>query len=422
MQIEQKVNDRQAINQTPVYLAVFNPTVLWAAACFGSILGFSRLAFGLFLPSMRDDIGGNYSAYGLAQTSNFAGYLIGTLAVPAILARYSNRPKLALIGLIVMNLSLGLHATAFDLWQLAFWRFIVGLTSAVATVLVLTLAVELVQAEKRGQASGLVWSGGAIGNGIAGLIAPLVISIGSGYAWRLAWVVLGVAGLVATIGFFLYIRKYHSAPVTTAGQANHSQVKFKEILAILLSPNRLLFVTIAYFCFGFGYIIGITYFISLLVSQGMPNIYTGFVWAFGGVLGIFSGTFWGRMTDRYPAGLIMTVTMFLSSAGTFIMVTNIIWLEIIGNAFSFFCLIGPPLLVTVVLRRELSGEQYTASFSLLTAIFAVGQILGPVVGGVVSDNLGLSAGIVVGAVVLGLGGFCGLIYSLQNAKKVKQRS
>jgi predicted MFS family arabinose efflux permease len=415
MPSEPEITNEKSQAKAPVYTAVFSPVILWAAACFGSILGFSRLAYGLFLPNMRQDIQGNYSISGSAQTANFVGYLLGTLLVPFILARYPNRPKLALGSLVVMNVCLCLHATAFDWWQLAFWRLVVGLTSAVATVLALTLAVELVSPEKRGQTSGLVWSGGAVGNGVAGLIAPLVITVGSGYAWRLAWVVMGLAGLVATFGFYRYIRNIQLS--AQPGQPTAPKMKFTAILAILLLPQKLLFVTIGYFCFGFGYIIGTTYFISLLVSQGMEPVYTGFVWAVSGLLGVFSGTFWGRMTDRYPAGLVMTSTMFISCFGTAAILFNVIWIEIIGYTLSMLCLIGPPLLVTVVLRRELSGEQYTSSFSLLTAIFAVGQILGPVVGGIIADNNGLSAAIAVGALVLGLGGISSLIYTLGRMKK-----
>lgn len=409
--------------KTPI-TSVYNPITLWAAAAFGAILGFARLAFGLLLPSMRSDLGGSYSAFGLTQTANFVGYLLGTLLLPTILNRYPHRARLALIGLLIMNAGMIGTATSLDLWQLGFWRLVVGFAAALATVLVLTLAVEFVQPQSRGRASGLVWSGASLGMAVSGLIAPIVISTGAAYAWRLAWVAMGLVGFVTTWGYYHFLSRQLAAHASEAGQANSSanrtpgqKVEMRVILQMLLRPRALLFVTLAYLCFGLGYIIGPTYFISLLVSQGMPPVWTGFVWAVSGLVGIFGGTLWGRATDRYSAGLVLAASLFTAAVSTLLMATDTLWLQLPGNLIMGMCLVGPPLIVTVVLRRELAGEQYTASFSFLTAIFAVGQIIGPVIGGFVADGVGLSFGILVGAALLGLGGLFGCLHILTRPAK-----
>src|SRR2546427_4057679 len=59
-----------------------SPLTWWAAASFAANLGFSRISYGLLLPSIRMDLRGDYSAYGLIGTANFVGYLLGTLVVP----------------------------------------------------------------------------------------------------------------------------------------------------------------------------------------------------------------------------------------------------------------------------------------------------------------------------------------------------
>ncbi|MBV9231128.1 MAG: hypothetical protein JOZ18_17590, partial [Chloroflexi bacterium] len=56
----------------------------WAAASFAAIVGFSRISYGLLLSSIRADLRGAYSLYGLVNTANFVGYLLGTLALPLL--------------------------------------------------------------------------------------------------------------------------------------------------------------------------------------------------------------------------------------------------------------------------------------------------------------------------------------------------
>ncbi len=410
------------IQKSPVATSVYNPLTLWAAATFGAILGFSRLAYGLLLPGMRADLGGAYSNYGYAQTANFVGYLLGTLLLPVILNRYPHRDRLALIALVTMNCGMLATATSLDLWQLSFWRLIIGFAAALATVLVLTLAIEFVATQARGRAAGLVWSGASLGMTISGVIAPVTLSTGSTYAWRLAWLAMGLLGLVAAFGYFRFLRRQLALQKVELDLSDRQRsgqffqpvatVKTGTILRMLLSPRALLFVTLAYFCFGMGYIIGPTYFISLLVSQGMPSIWTGPVWAVGGFIGVFGSSLWGRATDRYPAGRVLLASMFTAAGSTLLMATGSLWLQLPGNLIMGTCLVGPPLIVTVVMRGQLSGPNYTAGFSLLTAIFAVGQIIGPVVGGLVSDTAGLSTGILVGAGLLAVGGLFSGLYLL----------
>ena len=66
-----------------------SPSVLtwWTAAAFATIVGFSRISYGLFLPSIQANIGGSLSSYGVVNAANFAGYLLGTLALPLLPAR-----------------------------------------------------------------------------------------------------------------------------------------------------------------------------------------------------------------------------------------------------------------------------------------------------------------------------------------------
>ena len=49
-------------------------------------LGVTRFAYGLLLPGMRADLGWSYTLAGAMNTANAVGYLLGALAMPALMA------------------------------------------------------------------------------------------------------------------------------------------------------------------------------------------------------------------------------------------------------------------------------------------------------------------------------------------------
>ena len=71
-------NDATAHQGTAVQRT--SPLVLWAACSLATILGFSRLSYGLLLPALRADLGGSYGVYGTHGTVNFVGSLYGSVS------------------------------------------------------------------------------------------------------------------------------------------------------------------------------------------------------------------------------------------------------------------------------------------------------------------------------------------------------
>jgi predicted MFS family arabinose efflux permease len=74
-------------------------------------------------------------------------------------------------------------------------------------------------------------------------------------------------------------------------------------------------------------------------------------------------------------------------------------------------------MITVLLKRAVAPERYTSSFSFLTAIFAVGQFLGPMVGGIIVDTLGLTAAITTTAGAMTLATLLAIGYGFLHKNK-----
>ncbi|MBO0782714.1 MAG: YbfB/YjiJ family MFS transporter, partial [Ktedonobacteraceae bacterium] len=301
--------------------------VWWAAASLAAIVGFSRISYGLLLPSIQANLGGTYSAYGMVSTANFAGYLLGTLVVPLLLTRLRKQIMLNSAALLLMDGAMIGSALSLNLVQLSIWRFLVGFFSAIALVLTLSLALERVVPQTRGRASGIIWMGASLGVSVSGLVAPAILSSGSPLVWRWVWIVMGASGGGAVIGLHRVLR-VHKDQAQPSGegrinkqtdQAEHAVVS---LLIELLQPRGFLFATLSYVCYGFGYIIYLTFFVSLVVEQGLPSVLVGLIWAAMGIAGAVSGVMWGRAIDRWPTGFTLALTLVLGALGALSVLTH----------------------------------------------------------------------------------------------------
>ncbi len=388
------------------YRGAYSALTGWAAATFAVVLGFSRLSYGLLLPALRADLHGSYSRFGRVGTANLAGYLLGMLLVPPLVTRAGRRERLNTVAIVAMSAAMIASATSLTVTQLGLWRLLVGIASAPATVLTISLTLERVAPAARGRAAGVIWMGGAAGVAVSGLVAPFVVGTGASPAWRLTWAAMGGIGIVAAVGLRRALR---AAPVPDAtettthiamGQRGERPLTWGATFISLLRPRGLLALTLAYTAFGGGYIIYFTFFIALVQRQGVPGVFAGLVWTALGLAGVAGGLLWGRAIDARPTGFTLAAALALSAAGA-LGVTGIAT-EGIGVLLMGSASFGVPTMFTALLRRAVPAARYTASLSLLTAALALGQMIGPLIGGAVADSHGLKLATAAAAIALAL--------------------
>src|SRR3954454_14714040 len=92
-------------------------------------LGLSRFSYALLLPPMRADLGWSYLTAGAMNTVNAAGYLLGALALPKVLARFDARNVL-LAGSGGAAILLAGHGVALADAALFALRLVTGIFSA----------------------------------------------------------------------------------------------------------------------------------------------------------------------------------------------------------------------------------------------------------------------------------------------------
>ncbi|MBB6671848.1 YbfB/YjiJ family MFS transporter [Cohnella nanjingensis] len=394
----------------------FNWITLWASLLFIVILGFSRLSYGMFLPGIQREIGGSYGQLGILGTVNFIGYLIGTLCLSPLISRFPdrkhviNRMTCFLLGAAMIGSAFSYHSI-----QLGLWRFVIGWLSAFATVLVLSIAMDAVRPAERGVASGLIWLGGSAGILVTGLFAPFTIDPSRLEGWRYAWAAMGVFGIVAALGFEYVTKKRGVERMSSPTESNPRVQGRVNVYSLLFSPKKLLFLVGSYFFFGWGYIIYFTFLIPYLVSKGIPSLYAGFIWSGIGFAGLFNGWIGGKAIDRWPSGYTLASGLALGTVGVIGVTTDHIIITSIGAiTIGLVSFITPPLMTTALLRRHVPHRAYAACLSIATAFFASGQIIGPIVGGVVVERYGLQSGVASGAIFMAISAALACVYGYKQ--------
>ncbi|MCR8645442.1 YbfB/YjiJ family MFS transporter [Paenibacillus sp. N1-5-1-14] len=398
--------------------SAFNWITLWASLLFVVILGFSRLSYGMFLPGIQRGIGGSYGQLGILGTVNFIGYLVGTLCLSPLISRFPEyKPILNRVTCLLLGLTLIGSAFSENFTDLGFWRFVIGLLSAIATVLVLSIAMDAVRPKEQGVASGLIWLGGSAGILVTGVFAPFTINPSHMQGWRYAWVIMGVFGVIVAIGFEVVTRKTGTEQISSQIKSKQRDKESEKVYRLLLSPKRLLFLIASYFFFGSGYIIYFTYLIPYLVIKGIPSLYAGFIWSGIGFAGLFNGWIGGKAIDRWPSGYTLALGLTLGTIGVSGVITNNIFFIVLGaTLIGLVSFITPPLMTTALLRRHVPQHAYAACLSIATAFFAYGQIMGPIVGGVVVEQYGLQLGVASSAIFMAISAALAGLYGRQQRK------
>jgi predicted MFS family arabinose efflux permease len=355
-------------------------------------LGFSRFAYALLLPAMRTDLGWTYVEAGALNTAIGAGYIVGAL-VAAWTARRWGTARAFLLGLAASALVLLLMAATSNLSILFALRTVGGISTAVTFILGAALTAAICPAQnphRRGMLIGVYAAGVSIALLLSGAAIPIILRSGV-QRWPEAWVVLG---LISAVGLPLAWWAARNVPMPAGGSM--AMLKMHELRQ--LAPTFL-----GYGLFGAGYVGYMTFIIALLQKQGGSSEQVIWFWFVLGLVSAVSTLAWGRVLGTFHDGrgpaLVFATGMLgalpvLLSPGPIAMFASAV---LFGGSFM-----AGPTSITIVAQRQLPAASWTAAISLLTVAFALGQAVGPVLAGAISDATGnIAAGLWVSPILLG---------------------
>ena len=331
------------------------------------VMGIGRFAFTPILPSMRDAFGLSATDLGTMASANYLGYLLGALAAatPALLRWRRQVVRGGLFLVIAATVAMAL-TTFLPVWLVL--RFIAGLASALVFVFASAAVIGWFVGQRRPALVGFFFSGVGLGIALSGAVILMVQRIAGKEAWRVEW--LGVALLAALLAT-PSLRWLPQETLTAATQPRPAGAPRAVTLPMLL-------LAVSYFLGGVGYIVAGT-FIVVIVSAvpGLEELGAG-SWILVGLASLPSTPIWtrlagriGRMTALGCAYLLMALGLLLPAlipqppaavASTLLFGTTFI-------AFGA---------LTVAEAQALAPPRQAArTIALLTVIFGLGQVAGP---------------------------------------------
>lgn len=357
----------------------------------GVALGLARFAYALLLPAMRSDLGWTFADAGAMSTANALGYLIGALLAAHLARRWGDRRAFG-VGLLGTALAVAATGLSAHFVTLLLLRLLAGFTGALAFVAGAGLAAAAASGGSPSRAPrllGLYVSGAGLCVTASALaVPPLLGSLG----WRGGWQVLGALALAATaFGTLAARRAPPPAHQTDEGGSSDWSLRF-------MLPEL-----IGYGLFGAGYIAYATFIIAYLrIAEHFSAAAITVFWAVLGLASVVAAFAWGSVLGHLRGGRGLAATTGVLTLGAL--------LPLIGagaaGAYLSAVLFGGSFLAVVTAattfaRKAAPPRAWTAAIAALTVAFGLGQCIGPVLSGALSDGpAGVRAGLWLSVIVL----------------------
>jgi predicted MFS family arabinose efflux permease len=356
-------------------------------------LGLGRFAYALLLPAMRADLGWNYAQAGAINTANAAGYLAGALAATPIAARLGEKRSFVL-GLVLTAAALMATGATTDFLVISVLRALAGAAGALSFVTGGALASAAGGGGKGrpALALGVYFGGAGFGMMVSAFVVPALIA-GSG--WQVGWLALGMLSLLGVVAALPAVARTH-AVMTHATHRNRAAPGAR-------SAKGLVPVLISYVMFGAGYIAYTTFIVAYL-RRSLDYTATDITlfWGLVGGVATGAGIAWGPVLSRLRGGRAVAAADAVVASGA---ILPVVW-QTRSAAFVSAVLFGGsflivPTSVTAFARRATPPHTWTASIAVLTVGFAIGQCVGPLLSGAVSDSShGLGGGLLLSGGIL----------------------
>lgn len=344
-------------------------TAFGGACAFIVVMGIGRFAFTALLPGMMAAHGFGEDVAGMMAGWNYAGYLAGVLLMRKEKPG-QRRFNLFTVFLLVSVLTTAVMGFAREWYFLHAIRLLAGFASGACFVLCSSIVLDTLAAIKRPVLAGLLYSGVGVGIAVSGLTAgPLEATGGSGAAW------LGMAALCLPLASVsavaLHPERNYAPPPVASGDISTMQQKGNPKYIVLL---------IAYFLEGFGYIIGATFLVTLVQDvTNSPGIARA-TWIVTGCAAALSTPVW-RLAARRGYLPMLILAFILQAVGVLLPILSHSTIA----ALSGGLLLGGTFMGITVLALQygvfLSGKPSANTVAVMTALYGVGQILGPIVAG-----------------------------------------
>jgi predicted MFS family arabinose efflux permease len=371
-------------------------------------IGIGRFAYTPTLPVMQEAFGLSTAAASALASSNYFGYLVGAILAALVPpGRARGRLLRASLALVAATTAAVALTTAFPAWLTL--RFLSGLAGAGIFVFASSAVLEQLSRRGKRELAGRFYSGVGIGIALSGLVVmPANAFLAETTAWRADWLLLGALAAAFVIPCWAWLPESGTAgdPDRRPGSGSEKVASAANKPVTVGVPFVMGLLCIAYFLEGGGYIVTGT-FLPVIV-EGLPGLEGAGagLWVLVGLAAAPSTLLWTRVASRIgrPPALVLVYTA--QAVGVALPVVSSSHWAAAGYAVLFGGTVMGVVTLTLTYANEVAGTR-RAGFAIgsLTAVYGVGQVLGPLVAAALAGGAnGFGPALVAASTVVAFGG------------------
>lgn len=357
-----------------------------------------RAVLGLALPLIKREMLVSDTALGLASGLAFAVFYT-LLGVPiAWLADRWSRRNVIAIGFAFWSLMTALTRFVADIWQLAIARFLVGAGEACGIAPSNSMIADLFREPRRPLALAVF----GLASSLAAIVFyPLIGWTGQHYGWRGMFTASGVPGLVLAVVFFFTVRE-PARNMTEGRRTLPPSVSLPGSVHFLLGSRTYLLILIGAMFMGASVYAGSTWnamyltrvhHLPIAAVAASIGPLQGICGGAGILLGGFLSDALGRRDERWLLRLPAAMCLLAAPAEVLFLFGGNRPAWMIGfGLMSFFALAHQAPIFAAAMSTARAGMRAVAISMLVLASGLLGQIIGPLLVGVLNDRLQQSLG------------------------------
>lgn len=343
-------------------------------AGMAAVMGIGRFVYTAILPGMMEELGLSPADMGLIASANYLGYLVGAvLAAGRWATGFERRYMLAgLVANVVLTAWMGL---VHSLTMFLAIRFLGGVVTAVVMVLLASIVFDHLARAGRPDLQALHFGG--VGVGIAASSALIAATILLHAGWQAGWF---AAAVLTCVGLLIVALLIGRAPAGSVRLIQHEPP--------LPRSRPMVLLIIGYGLFGLGYIVTATFLIAIVREGGGSRLFETAVWFATGIAIIPSIWLWWKVSERIGLRAAFALGCLVEAIGVVLSVAAdgrigpLVGGVLLGGTFVAVTALG------LQAGRMLAPASPRRALAYMTAVFGIGQILGPIAAGLMVEWTG----------------------------------
>jgi predicted MFS family arabinose efflux permease len=334
--------------------------------------GIGRQAYGLFVPTFRQEFDLSLDVLGFYASAAQAGYLVATVVTGVATARFG--PRVPVVsGCLLLAVGAAMTASAPGPVLLAVGLIAAG-TSAGGTWAPFSDAVDdEVPSAGRRRALALVNAGSPVGLVVASGLVLL-----AGDRWRAVWWVFAMIGLVAAAVAWRVLTPSTTGPLLDRARPRLGWFLNSRSVRLLVVTLGISITSGAYFAYA----------PDTAQDAGLASWIGPAMWAAVGTAGAAVGVFGGGIANRYGLrGPLAVMLVMVGGSTLLLLVAPGSTVAALGSAALFGVGFTTGFALVVIWSQEVFHDRPTTGFTLAIVVIAAGFIVGPSLFGVLATRV-----------------------------------